>query len=85
MEHIYFLIAVAKVRQAEMLQAAESCRQVKALKKRERGLRVKVLPGLGAALFALGGKVKSQKRMQVSVRKEAGFGSDVNFWCQEER
>jgi hypothetical protein len=81
MERIYFLIAHVKVRQAEMLQAAEKDRQVKKLKKGERGPRVKILPGLGAVLFALGGKVKEQKRMQVSVRKEAGVGSDVNFWC----
>ena len=59
MEHIYFLIAVTKVRQAEMLQAAEKCRQVKKLKKGERGPRVKSLPGLGIALFALGRKVKT--------------------------
>ena len=81
MERIYFLNAIVKVRQAEMLQAAEKDRQVKKLKKGERGPRVKILPGLGATLFALGRKVKEQKRTQVPVREEEAVGSEVNLWC----
>jgi hypothetical protein len=80
MEHIYFLIAVAKVRQAERLQAAEMCRQVRELKKGAHGPRVNILPRLGAALFALGRKVKAQMRTLVSVQNE-GVGSEVNL-CQ---
>ena len=81
MERIYFLIAEAKVRQAERLQAAEMYRQVKELKRDGRGPSVNILSRLGAALFALGRRVQAQKRTQVSVLKEEGVGSEANLCC----
>jgi hypothetical protein len=72
MERIYFLIAHVKVRQAEMLQAAEKDRQVKKLKKGERGPRVKILPGLGAVLFAWVGRSRSKRECRCrSGKKQA--------------
>ena len=81
MERIYFLVAEAKIRQAETLQAAEMYRQVKELKRDGRVPSVNILPRFGASLFALGRKVKQQKRTQVPVLKEEGVGSDVNLCC----
>jgi hypothetical protein len=81
MERIYFLIAEAKVRQAERLRAAEMVRQVKALKRDGHDPSVNILSRLGAALFALGRKAKVQKRTQVPVLKEEGVGSEANLCC----
>ena len=81
MGHIDLLIAYAKARQDEMLQAAQMYRQVKELKRDERRLRVNILSRLGAALFAPGMKVKAQKRTQASALKGEGVGSEANLCC----
>jgi hypothetical protein len=81
MERIYFLIAEVKVRQAERLQVAEVYRRVKELKRDDGGPSVNIQSRLGAALFALGTKVKRKKRTQASVLKEEGVGSEANLCC----
>jgi hypothetical protein len=79
MEHIYFLIAVAKVRQAERLQAAKMRRHVRESKRNGRGLHVNIPSRIYAALFALGRKAKAGKRTHVSVLNEDGVGSEANL------
>ena len=82
MEHIYFIIAETKLRQADRLGAAEKRRLNQDPRPGARGLRGKVLVGLRgkvlvglrAAMCALGRKAKAHKGTQVAVRDRESVG-----------